>query len=83
MEEILAAVGGEAELREDGQQHLLPGGTPHELERRLQVVLRIADAHERRADAQAHEAMAVGIEKVLHPAILPHASYGAISHIWS
>src|SRR5205085_12179012 len=47
------------------------------------VVRRVADAHRRRRDRHAHEAVRVEVVEVLHDGILAHAEYGMINHIWS
>ena len=70
MEEVFAAVGGQPKLGEHDKQRLLARRFAHELERGLEVVLRIADADHRRRDRQAGEAVAVEVEEVPHEGIL-------------
>src|SRR5204863_6645923 len=80
VEQVIAGIGGEPELREYRQQHLLARRLAHQPERPVEVVLRVAYAHQRRSDGQPDEAVAVGVEEVLHGAILRLALYGGISH---
>ena len=72
VEKIVAGVGREPELGENGDDRLLARGFAHQLYRRVEVVLRIADAHRRRGHRHAGKSVAVQVEEVLHLAILAH-----------
>src|SRR6267378_3321028 len=85
VKKVLAAIRGKAELGEDGEQRLVARGLQHELERRVDVVAGIADAHSRRRHRDAGETMAVQVEEIvagghLH-VILAHPGYGMLSHM--
>src|SRR5205823_9203989 len=65
VKQILAAVGGKAKLGKHGEDRLLARRLAHQRDRRLEVVLRIADAHHRRRHRKPRKALAVEVEEVV------------------